>query len=110
MTFDAIVVGSGMSGGWAAKELAERGLKVLVIERGNSVGGAASSYKAGDLFIEASLHTTSGPGDVLDPKHRPLARADQRVIIPMASGVESLNVGAAVAVCLFEQARQTHTR
>ncbi len=34
MTFDAIVVGSGMSGGWAAKELAEKGLKTLVIERG----------------------------------------------------------------------------
>jgi SpoU rRNA Methylase family. len=32
------------------------------------------------------------------------------VIIPMAAGVESLNVGAAVAVCLFEQARQQHTR
>ncbi len=39
-----------------------------------------------------------------------LARADQRVIIPMAAGIESLNVGAAVAVCLFEQARQQHTR
>ncbi|HVI99660.1 MAG TPA: GMC family oxidoreductase [Sphingomonas sp.] len=37
MSFDAIVVGSGMSGGWAAKELAERGLKVLVIERGRHV-------------------------------------------------------------------------
>ncbi len=35
--FDAIVVGSGMSGGWAAKELSERGLKVLVIERGNEI-------------------------------------------------------------------------
>jgi len=32
--FDAIIVGSGMSGGWSAKELAERGLKVLVLERG----------------------------------------------------------------------------
>ncbi len=32
--FDAIVVGSGMSGGWVAKELCERGLKVLVLERG----------------------------------------------------------------------------
>ena len=35
--FDAIVVGSGMSGGWSAKELAERGLKVLVLERGFNV-------------------------------------------------------------------------
>ena len=32
--FDAIVCGSGISGGWAAKELTERGLRVLMIERG----------------------------------------------------------------------------
>jgi choline dehydrogenase-like flavoprotein len=35
--FDAIVVGSGMSGGWAAKELCEKGLKTLVLERGRDV-------------------------------------------------------------------------
>lgn len=35
--FDAIVVGSGISGGWAAKELTERGLKVLVLERGKNI-------------------------------------------------------------------------
>ena len=35
--FDAIVVGSGITGGWAAKELCERGLKVLVLERGRMV-------------------------------------------------------------------------
>jgi len=35
--FDAIVVGSGISGGWAAKELAERGLRVLMLERGKDV-------------------------------------------------------------------------
>jgi choline dehydrogenase-like flavoprotein len=33
-TYDAIVVGSGMSGGWAAKELTEKGLKTLVLEAG----------------------------------------------------------------------------
>jgi choline dehydrogenase-like flavoprotein len=33
-TFDAIVVGSGISGGWAAKELTEKGLKVIMLERG----------------------------------------------------------------------------
>jgi choline dehydrogenase-like flavoprotein len=36
-TFDAIVVGSGISGGWAAKELTERGLRVLLLERGRTV-------------------------------------------------------------------------
>lgn len=36
-TFDAIVVGSGISGGWAAKELCEKGLKTLVLERGRDV-------------------------------------------------------------------------
>ncbi len=35
--FDAIVVGSGISGGWVAKELTEKGLKVLVIERGRNI-------------------------------------------------------------------------
>jgi choline dehydrogenase-like flavoprotein len=33
-TYDAIIVGSGISGGWAAKELCEKGLKVLLLERG----------------------------------------------------------------------------
>jgi choline dehydrogenase-like flavoprotein len=36
-TYDAIVIGSGISGGWAAKELCEHGLKTLVLERGRNV-------------------------------------------------------------------------
>lgn len=35
--FDAIVIGSGISGGWAAKELCEKGMKTLVLERGRDV-------------------------------------------------------------------------
>lgn len=35
--YDAIVVGSGISGGWAAKELCEKGLKVIMLERGQNV-------------------------------------------------------------------------
>jgi choline dehydrogenase-like flavoprotein len=44
--FDAIVIGSGMSGGIAAKELCERGLKVLVIERGRMI-------KHGEDYMDA---------------------------------------------------------
>lgn len=36
-TFDAIVIGSGISGGWAAKELTDKGLKTLILERGRDV-------------------------------------------------------------------------
>src|SRR3982750_3553706 len=36
-TYDAIVIGSGISGGWAAKELCEKGLKTLLLERGRNV-------------------------------------------------------------------------
>jgi choline dehydrogenase-like flavoprotein len=36
-TFDAIVIGSGISGGWAAKELCELGLKTIVLERGRNI-------------------------------------------------------------------------
>lgn len=74
MTFDAIVVGSGISGGWAAKELAERGLKVLVIERGRHVehgadytdarspwelpnlGRVAEDEKAGDYPVQSRCY------------------------------------------------------
>ena len=35
--FDAIVIGSGISGGWAAKELSEKGLKVIMLERGMDI-------------------------------------------------------------------------
>ena len=36
-TYDAIVIGSGISGGWAAKELTEKGMKTLMLERGRNV-------------------------------------------------------------------------
>ncbi|HEX2534728.1 MAG TPA: FAD-binding protein, partial [Chitinophagaceae bacterium] len=36
-TYDAIVIGSGISGGWAAKELTEKGLKTIMLERGEDI-------------------------------------------------------------------------
>ena len=45
-TYDAIVVGSGISGGWAAKELTEKGLKVLLLERGRDIKHVAGYENA----------------------------------------------------------------
>ena len=49
LTYDAIVIGSGVSGGWAAKELTEKGLRVLMLERGKQlehVTGYENAMKA----------------------------------------------------------------
>src|SRR5882724_4366268 len=73
--YDIVVVGAGLGGLTAAAILARSGRKVLVVERSNSVGGAASSYKSGDLFVEGSLHETSDPHHPRDPKHDVLTRA-----------------------------------
>jgi phytoene dehydrogenase-like protein len=72
---DVVVIGAGLGGLTAGAILARAGRKVLVIERSNSVGGAASSYKSGDLFIEGSLQETSDPRHPRDPKHDALTRA-----------------------------------
>lgn len=73
--YDVIVIGAGLGGLTAGAILAREGRKVLVIERSNSVGGAASSYKSGELFVEGSLHETSDPQHASDPKHDVLTRA-----------------------------------
>jgi phytoene dehydrogenase-like protein len=74
-SYDVIVIGSGLGGLTAAALLSRAGRRTLLIERNHGVGGAASTYKAGDLIVEASLHETSDPRDPIDPKHHVLARA-----------------------------------
>ncbi|MFA5901493.1 MAG: NAD(P)/FAD-dependent oxidoreductase [Hyphomicrobium sp.] len=67
--YDVIVIGAGLGGLTAAAQLARAGCKTLLIERSYSVGGAASTYKSGELVIEGSLHETANPESPLDPKH-----------------------------------------
>jgi hypothetical protein len=62
--FDAIVIGSGLGGLTAGALYARAGHRVLVIERNQNFGGAATVYRHGALAIEASLHEIDG----LDPK------------------------------------------
>jgi phytoene dehydrogenase-like protein len=84
--YDVVVIGAGLGGLTAGAVLARAGRKVLVIERSNSVGGAASSYKSGDLFVEGSLHETSDPNDPRDPKHNVLVRAGVLDAVKWISG------------------------
>lgn len=72
---DVVVIGAGLGGLTAGAILARDGRHIVVIERSNSVGGAASSYKVGDLFVEGSLHLTGDPNHPHDPKHSALIRA-----------------------------------
>ena len=64
--YDAIVVGTGISGGWAAKELCEKGLKTLVLERGPMVKHVEDyptmnndpwDYKTGDVITQETKKT-----------------------------------------------------
>ncbi|TAH05323.1 MAG: GMC family oxidoreductase [Sphingobacteriales bacterium] len=68
-TYDAIVIGSGISGGWAAKELTEKGLKVLMLER-----GAAFEHKTD--------YTTAGK-DLWDFEHRGKTTQQQKKDYPV---------------------------
>lgn len=63
--YDAIVVGSGISGGWAAKELTEKGLKTLLIERGREVKHI-EDYPTATLFPWEMKHRGQLPQQVID--------------------------------------------
>jgi all-trans-retinol 13,14-reductase len=68
--YDAIAIGSGLGGLTAAALYARAGHRVLVLERNDEFGGAATTYQHGRLMIEASLHETADLGAPLDPKAR----------------------------------------
>ena len=65
--FDAIAIGSGLGGLTAAALYARAGYRVLVLERNQHYGGAATVYRHGALAIEVSLHEIDGL-DAEDPK------------------------------------------
>jgi choline dehydrogenase-like flavoprotein len=64
-TYDAIVIGSGISGGWAAKELTEKGLKTLVLERGRDVKHNVD-YPTTNMMPWEFKHRGQIPQDIQD--------------------------------------------
>ena len=85
-------------GSWAAFQSASRGRLVLLTTRG-STSYAEFAFRPGDTLLMG--RETSG---VPDEVH---AAADARLVIPMCSGVRSLNVALAAALVLGEALRQT---
>ena len=76
-SYDAIVIGTGISGGWAAKELCEKGLKTLVLERGRDV-----------------THIKDYPTAFMEPWQTPLANrvsAEEAAKYPIQSQVYCFN-------------------
>ena len=62
-SYDAIVIGSGISGGWSAKELTERGLKTLVLERGRDVRHV-TDYPTTNMMPWEFKHRGAIPEDI----------------------------------------------
>src|SRR5262245_17053043 len=71
-TYDAIVVGSGATGGWAAKELAEKGMRVIVLEAGR------------DIDPETDFREHTWPYEL---KHR--ATVDQKILYKDRQAIQS---------------------
>ncbi|MDB4754746.1 GMC family oxidoreductase, partial [Akkermansiaceae bacterium] len=68
-TYDAIVVGSGISGGWAAKELTEKGLKTLVLERGHDIKHVVD-YKTSNSAPWQLNHLNKPSRETLKQQHK----------------------------------------
>jgi choline dehydrogenase-like flavoprotein len=69
-TYDAIVIGSGISGGWAAKELCDNGLKTLVLERGRNV-----------VHLKDYPTATKNPWDFPHRTYEPLSVKNENPIV-----------------------------
>ena len=66
VSYDAIVIGSGMSGSWAAKELCEKGLKTLILERGRDVKHGeypTANLERWEVDNSCLLYTSPSPRD-----------------------------------------------
>lgn len=73
--YDAIVVGSGISGGWAAKELTEKGLKTLVLERGRNIVHG-EDYKTEHMPVWEAEFRGQGPRKLFEEEYPMQLRSD----------------------------------
>ena len=60
--YDAIVIGSGIGGAGIGALLASKGLKILLIEKNDTIGGRCSSYTKEDFKIDVGIHSFGRTG------------------------------------------------
>ena len=63
MKYDAVIIGSGIGGLTAAVLLGEQGLKVLLVEKSPSIGGALKRFYHSGLVFDSGFHFTGGLGE-----------------------------------------------
>src|SRR5690554_7549759 len=74
---DVIVVGAGIAGLTAARDLAMGGLSVLVVETSDAVGGKASAHSVGGVELDAGAESFATRGDTVAGLLRELGLGDQ---------------------------------
>ena len=98
--YDAIVVGSGISGGWAAKELTEKGLKTLLIERGREV-------KHIEDYPNNNLKIFNRWGNLIYEKNGYKNEFDGHANVGDQIGSEKLPVGTYYVFLIFNDGKTT---
>ncbi|MBF0426988.1 MAG: NAD(P)/FAD-dependent oxidoreductase [Magnetococcales bacterium] len=82
--FDAIIIGAGLGGLTAGALLAQAGRRVLILERHDKFGGAATTFRRRELQVEASLCAMDGL-DAMDFKSSIFARLGLDATVPLAT-------------------------
>lgn len=93
MSYDVIVIGTGLGGLMAAAKLAKEGLRVLVLEQHDRPGGCATTFKRRDFTMEVGLHEMDGlhPRDIKNRIFDDVGLGDRVTFLPVPEFYRFIN-------------------